>query len=84
MCQLNFCLNIQATGTAIDQSNLACELTKENAENHKCLDRLKIIQHKLTLNSKLEEFNGSLDLIVSNPPYILRKQLMDLEPEIAL
>jgi len=76
---------------AIDQSENACELTEDNFEsnglNTKEESSLKIVQCKL---SKEEEDFGlqnmiapdSLDLIVSNPPYILRKDVTNLPEEI--
>lgn len=46
--------------------------------------RIRVIRHKLTADSQLDEVEGQLDLIVSNPPYVLRKDLKNLEPEISL
>lgn len=69
---------------AIDQSELACKLTLENATNLKLNDRLKIYRHKLTDDSDLKEVKGSFDLIVSNPPYVPTNDLKTVEPEITL
>lgn len=63
---------------------MACSLTLENAKNLDLADRLKIIKHKLTDNSQIPEVAEKLDLIVSNPPYILTKDMKVLEPEISL
>lgn len=74
----------QATGAAIDQSQLACELTVENAKRHKFENRLQVIRHKLSEDSALDEIEDGLDLIVSNPPYVPNRDLLELEPEIKL
>lgn len=55
-----------------------------NATNLNLADRLRVLRHKLTAESQLDEVEGSLDLIVSNPPYVLRADLKKLEPEISL
>lgn len=69
---------------AIDQSEMACKLTQENATNLGLMDRMKIFRHKLTDASELSEISGKLDLIVSNPPYVLTKDLKVLHEEIYL
>lgn len=74
----------QAQCIAIDQSELACKLTLENAQNLQLIDRMKIFKHKMTDDSELPEIEGKLDLIVSNPPYVLTNDLKVLEPEISL
>lgn len=63
---------------------MACKLTLENAVNLKLNDRIKIFKHKLTDDSDLPEIAGKLDLIVSNPPYVLTKDLKVLQDEISL
>lgn len=63
---------------------MACKLTLENAVRHDLNSRIKIYKHKLTEESDLPEVEGKLDLIVSNPPYVLTKDLKKLQPEISL
>lgn len=69
---------------AIDQSQLACNLTMDNARTHKFDNRIQVIRHKLSDESSLEEIENGLDLIVSNPPYVPNKDLPELAPEIKL
>lgn len=82
---LNELQNVTVTG--IDQSIAACELTLENAKNLNLLDRIKIFRHKLnsdTLPDDIIKPNEKFDVIVSNPPYVPKKDLLKLEPEIYL
>jgi len=74
----------KARGTAIDQSQIACELTMENARTHKFENRIQVIRHKLTEESILDEIDDGLDLIVSNPPYVPNGDILELQPEIKL
>eukprot|EP00088_Acartia_fossae_P033145 TRINITY_DN33927_c0_g1_i1.p1 TRINITY_DN33927_c0_g1~~TRINITY_DN33927_c0_g1_i1.p1 ORF type:complete len:149 (-),score=12.19 TRINITY_DN33927_c0_g1_i1:60-506(-) len=67
--------------TAIERSPMAAKLTKKNAEKLGLESRLKIIEERVDENTTIDdEFHA----IVSNPPYILRKDLMNLAPEISL
>lgn len=56
----------------------------ENAITHKLNDRIRVFKHRLTDESTLPEIDGSFDLIVSNPPYVLTDDLKALDPEISL
>lgn len=76
--------HFQANGFAVDQSQLACDLTIINAKRHELDTRLTVINAKLTRETQLEQFDGSLDLIVSNPPYVPNRDLKYLEPEIKM
>lgn len=73
---------------AIDVSPKALEIAKENASKHKCdidfilVDILQVDRNKLP---------KSLDVIVSNPPYVLykekalmKKNVLEYEPHLAL
>ncbi len=76
----------ESTGLAVDISSKAVKVAKKNASNLKLSERIKF------QNKSFEViFNKKFDLIVSNPPYIERKELKNLscdikkfEPKIAL
>lgn len=63
---------------------MACNLTIENAKRHKFENRIQVKRHKLCEESVLDEIEDGLDLIVSNPPYVPNKDLLELDPEIKL
>lgn len=73
-----------AIGTCFDQNQLAVELTKVNAEHFDVLDRLKVQKYKLEDGSLSPEIESQYDLIVSNPPYLLSRELLGLEDHIKL
>ena len=76
----------KSLGIGIDISKNAILVAKKNAYKHNILNRVKF------LNKSLEGvFNKKFDLIVSNPPYIEKKDIKNLcddikkyEPRIAL
>jgi release factor glutamine methyltransferase len=64
-------------GTGIDISKNAILIAKKNALNYKLSNRAKF------LNKSLENvFSKKFDLIVSNPPYIERKDIKNLSEDI--
>ena len=64
-------------GTAIDISNKAIIVAKKNASNFKLSDKIKF------LNKSFEGLCGKkFDLIVSNPPYIRRKDIQNLSDDV--
>lgn len=75
---------MQAQCIAIDQSEQACNLTRENATSLSLQNRIKVFKHKLTDKSEFNEFDGKLDVIVSNPPYVPTADLTALQDEIKL
>jgi len=64
-------------GVGIDISNKAILVAKKNASNLKLFTRVKF------LNKSFESiFDKKFDLIVSNPPYIERKEIKNLSPDV--
>ena len=81
--------------TAVDRSRLACALTMENAIRNDLWRNLTVSHSEVDGDGalrKMAEDGGTeisvvepeFDMIVSNPPYVLRKDLMKLAPEISV
>ena len=81
--------------TAIDRSSHACALTMENAILNDHWRNLRVLHAKVDEEGAVREMteNGpeldlgsdpKFEMIVSNPPYVLRKDLMNLAPEISV
>jgi len=69
----------KSNGIAIDVSNDALFVSKKNAIKHKLTSRVKF------LNKSIENiFYKKFDLIVSNPPYIERKEIKNLSKDIQM
>jgi len=81
---LNSCNNIRVT--TVDVSPAACQLTLENAENLglNLPDKLLVINDKISGDHVPAGLEQHYDMVVSNPPYVLRKDLTKLAPEIYL
>lgn len=69
---------------AVDQSRHAVQLAESNAVQLGLRERLTVVMGKVTMAARPPLPYSSYDLVVSNPPYVLRKDLMDLEPEIMM
>ena len=67
----------QSTGTGIDISKKAISIARENASKNKLYNRVKFSSKKIE-----NIFNKKFDLIVSNPPYIERKDVKNLSEDI--
>jgi release factor glutamine methyltransferase len=64
----------QAQGVAVDLSAAALGYVKRNALEHGVLDRLGLVQ-----SDWFSSVDGLFDLIVSNPPYIRRGDISELD-----
>jgi release factor glutamine methyltransferase len=67
-----------ATVTAIDVSEEALELARENADRTGLADRVSFVRHDVTQGLP----DGPYDLVVSNPPYVEPGDLGELQPEV--
>ena len=70
---------------AIDISNTSIKLAKKNADFH------GVSINFLNIDILTENINNKVDIVVSNPPYVLKKEkkhmnknVIDYEPEIAI
>ncbi|MFN3873251.1 MAG: peptide chain release factor N(5)-glutamine methyltransferase [Ignavibacterium sp.] len=70
----------QAKAIAIDISEEALALAKDNSEMNAVQDRIELIKFDI-LNENIETL-GKFDLIVSNPPYVSATDFETLEPEL--
>jgi release factor glutamine methyltransferase len=83
------CERDDARAVAVDLSEAALEVARENASRHSVGPRIKFVASDCftALDSKTDLF----DLIVSNPPYVaanmlpgLQREVRDHEPQVAL
>ncbi|WP_025264054.1 peptide chain release factor N(5)-glutamine methyltransferase [Wolbachia endosymbiont of Onchocerca volvulus] len=65
-----------AVGVGFEKSLKAYRVACRNVKSHNLLDRAKILPSSWT------ECRGLFDLIISNPPYIKRNKLKDLQAEV--
>lgn len=65
--------------TALDISQPALQVAKENAERHGVADRIEFVQSSGFCGL---ERGCQFDLIVSNPPYIPEPEYQSLQPEV--
>lgn len=65
---------------AFDISEKALNVARENAERHDVAGRITFLQGDMF--EPLNGLNIKADIIVSNPPYISKKMMAGLEPEV--
>lgn len=70
----------QATIHAVDYSDAALAIAKENADNLNLADRINFYQGDWW--QPLEHLKGKVSGMVSNPPYIPTTELPSLQPEV--
>ncbi len=68
-------------GIAIDISEKALAVAKENAKKYGVLERLQFVQASFT---EPLLFDASLELLLSNPPYISKKDYLELDDNVRL
>jgi release factor glutamine methyltransferase len=69
----------EASAVAVDISDAALEVAKENAKRHGLEKRVEFIK-----SNWFEKVKGKFDIIVSNPPYISSKSIDFLPAEVRL
>jgi len=74
---LNECRKTRAL--AIDTSEQALRIAQRNAERHRVANRLRLVQSDLF---DAISVNETLDLIVSNPPYVSDDEMKTLQREV--
>lgn len=77
----------KAIGVALDQSEMAVELTQLNAQRHQLDGRLTVRREKVTRQTAEEATVSTeemMDLIVSNPPYVPNRDLRGLQAEVKM
>lgn len=69
---------------ATDRSPEALVVAKNNAERHAVGDRIDWIEGDLLSPLRERGLVGTVDIIISNPPYIAEADWADLQPEVRL
>ncbi len=67
---------------ATDISREALLVAKENSESSGVQDRIRLVQGDLFAPFRRTEDHGPFELILSNPPYVPRPQIKNLEREV--
>ncbi|GAB1294640.1 MTRF1L release factor glutamine methyltransferase [Apodemus speciosus] len=74
----------QSQVIAVDKEEAAVTLTHENAQRLRLQDRIRVIRLDITSEGRCTSLLpwSPMDLVVSNPPYVFRKDMEQLAPEI--
>lgn len=65
---------------AVDKYNEALTIARQNAKTNDVINKIKFIQSDLF--EALDDYTNYFDIIVSNPPYIPKNDILDLQVEI--
>lgn len=65
-----------------DISEKALAVAKENAKRHSVEDRITFLQGSFLEPLKDKGLEGKIDIMLSNPPYVSKKDMEKLQPEI--
>ena len=68
---------LNGLGTAIDMSEAALDIARQNAKTHKLTNRIEFMRGEWFAPVK-----DSYDIIISNPPYITQEAMAALAPEV--
>lgn len=71
----------RARMTAVDVSEEALAVARENAASNNVAGRIDFLPHDI-LASQLNGLGGPFDVVVSNPPYVSTADMSELQPEI--
>jgi len=72
----------QAHGVAVDISEAALQVARENADLNQVTAQLDFLQLDVLAGDALQRLAGKFQLILANPPYITRGEAGDLQPEV--
>ena len=67
---------------ATDISEKALAIAKENAKRHSVENRISFLQGSFLEPLKGKGLEGKIDIMLSNPPYVSKKDMKKLQPEI--
>lgn len=67
---------------ATDISEKALAVARENAKKHSVEDKITFLQGSFLVPLKGKGLEGKIDIILSNPPYVTKKDMEKLQPEI--
>lgn len=72
----NLCRNVSIVATDISPD--ALNIAAENAVKNKVSDRITFLNHDIFKNS----FDRKFDVVISNPPYIMKEIIETLDPQV--
>lgn len=72
----------QLSGTGVDISDAALAVARRNAETMGLAQRLDLRRSDWFAADFAAQFASGFDMVVSNPPYIARKEILSLDAEV--